>query len=175
MREDANMCRWIVFLLACPLIAQTAHYGHDGKFALPDPKVTPGAINTACVADLSQKQHIVNGIEENICAKDFRTGPIRATIHNFAKMKRTACAAYGVKKCDGSVEGDHFKPIEVCGCPDCQTNIWPQPLKEARIKDHQVEDILPKLVCSGEMTLKQAQDCVATDWVKCAAKIKGMK
>jgi hypothetical protein len=44
-------------------------------------------------------------------------------------------------------------------------------MDQARVKDHQVEDVLPKLVCSGKMTLADAQHCIAADWVACAVGI----
>ena len=163
-----------IFLsLAC--FAQSAHYRYHGKTALPDATVTHGAVNNSCVADTSGKKHMVRGIEENICASDFRTGPIRAQIKNFKKLKQQACAEYGVKKCDASVEGDHLQSIEICGCPDCLTNLWPQPMDEAREKDHQVEDVLPKLICAGKISLKAAQRCIAEDWVECQERIEKMK
>lgn len=188
---NRELCGWaivgavcaimLLFLLLCygcgrmiPVHAQTlqATYGVDAGMALPDPAVTPGAVDPDAVADLSGKRHIVDGVERNLCANDFRTGPIRARIRNFAKLKREACAEYGITKCDASVEGDHLKSIEVGGCPDCLANIWPQPMDQARVKDHQVEDLLPKLVCAGKISLREAQNCMAVDWVKCADKVK---
>ena len=149
-----------------------ATYRHDSQMALNDLKVTPGAVNPNAVADTTGAQHLVNGIEENVCAKDFRTSPIRAAIKNFPKMKHTVCSYYGVTKCDGTVEGDHLISIELGGCPDCLTNLWPQPMNQARIKDHQVEDVLPKLVCAGKISLPDAQACIASDWVTCGARIR---
>ena len=174
-------CAVFLLALACvrafgaaPAPAVVSYGAHSGE-ALPNAKVTPGAADPAAVADPSGRHHPVGGIERNVCANDFRTGPIRATIHNFAGLKKKACAEYGVAKCDGSVEGDHLISIELGGCPDCLTNIWPQPMSEARVKDHQVEDVLPKLVCSGKMSLKDAQRCIAKDWVACAARISRME
>ena len=164
-----------ILLLSLVCSAQSAHYGHHGKTALPDSKVTHGAVNNSCVADTSGKRHMVSGIEENICASDFRTGPIRAQIKNFKKLKQQACDLYGLKTCDSSTEGDHLVSLEICGCPDCFTNLWPQPMDEAREKDHQVEDVLPKLICAGKISLKSAQRCIAEDWVSCEEKIAGLK
>jgi hypothetical protein len=48
-------------------------------------------------------------------------------------------------------------------------------MDEARIKDHQVEDVLPKLICAGKMTLAAAQKCMATDWVACADRLKTLE
>jgi hypothetical protein len=165
----------LVITLGLACFAQSAHYRHHGKTALPDETVTHGSVNNSCVADLSGKKHMVKGIEENICASNFRTGPIRAQIRNFKKRKQQACDLYGVKKCDASVEGDHLISIEVCGCPDCLINLWPQPMDEAREKDHQVEDVLPKLICAGKISLKAAQRCIADDWVECEKKIQELK
>lgn len=162
---------------ACSLPAQTvrAGYRHHGSYQLPDPKATPGATDRRAVADRSGTPHRVNGIEWNICAKDFRTKPIRALAGNFPQLKRQACAEYGVSPCDRSVEGDHLVSLEIGGCPSCIANIWPEKMSEARVKDHQVEDQLPKLVCAGAMTLKQAQSCIRRDWVKCESTIEKLK
>jgi hypothetical protein len=53
--------------------------------------------------------------------------------------------------------------------------MWPQQMDQAKIKDHQLEDKLPKLVCSGKITLSDAQNCMADDWVACAARIKTLE
>ena len=171
----------VVLLRSCgaggkmiPVFASTpaATYGIAGGMALPDRDVTPGEVDQEIEADTSKKSYVIDGIEKNICAPHFSAKAIRKTIKNFPKLKRTACDEYGVEKCDGSIEGDHLISIEIGGCPDCQENVWPQPMSEARIKDHQVEDVLPKLVCSGKMSLASAQKCIATDWVACMNKLK---
>lgn len=91
-----------------PIIGQApaAHLRHSGKWALPDRHATPGAVNPAVIADVTKAQKRVDGIEVNLCAPDFSASRIRATIRNFAGLKRKACAEYGVKRCDKSVEGD---------------------------------------------------------------------
>jgi hypothetical protein len=167
----------VAFLLLAvsTLGAQTAHWRQHGSYVLPDRSVTPGAVDQKAVADLSGAPHVVDGIERNICAKDFRTGPIRSGIKNFPKLKREACQEYGVATCDKSVEGDHLISIEIGGCPDCLANIQPQPMDQARVKDHQVEDVLPKLVCAGKITLADAQNCIADDWVACGERIAKLK
>ena len=49
---------------------------------------------------------------------------------------------------------------------------WPAP--EYRAKD-KLENKLPKLVCAGKMSLSDAQACVESDWVRCAAKVKELE
>lgn len=165
----------LFFLLTLTAFAQTAKYDRSGAFTLPDSAITPGAVDSLTEADPSGASYIINGLERNICAKNFSATAIRKTIKNFAGLKKKVCAEYGVTKCDASVEGDHLISIEIGGCPDCLTNLWPQPMAEARIKDHQVEDALPKLVCTGRMSLGDAQKCIAADWGACAGKIKTLK
>jgi hypothetical protein len=152
-----------------------AHYRYNGTTELPDRTATPGQTDPLAVADITGTSHITNGVERNVCAKDFRTPPIRKMITNFAGLKAQACKEYNVTPCDKSVEGDHLISIELGGCPYCLGNIWPQEMDQARIKDHQVEDVLPKLICSGKMTLSDAQQCIADDWVACAVRIKTLQ
>lgn len=151
---------------------QPAEYGLSGGMALPDREVTPGMVDSDVEADPSGKSWVVDGLEKNICAPHFSATAIRKRIRNFPKLKREACEEYGVKKCDGSIEGDHLVSIEIGGCADCIENLWPQPMSDARVKDHQVEDKLPKLICAGKISLTVAQKCIATDWVKCAERVK---
>jgi hypothetical protein len=162
-----------VTVIKVPLGA--AHYRYNGKTELPDRTATPGQVDPLAVADITGTSHITNGVERNVCAKDFRTPPIRKMITNFAGLKAASCKEYNVTPCDKSVEGDHLISIELGGCPYCLGNIWPQEMDQAKIKDHQVEDVLPKLVCSGKMTLSDAQQCIADDWVTCATRIKALQ
>lgn len=152
-----------------------ATYGVSGGMAIPDREVTPGKVDPDVEADPSGKSWVVDGVEKNICAPHFSATAIRKRIADFPRLKREACAEYGVKKCDKHVEGDHLISIELGGCPDCIQNIWPQPMADARIKDHQVEDALPKLICAGRISLEDAQKCIATDWVKCADRVKQLQ
>lgn len=159
-----------------PADLPSARYGISGGMAIPDREVTPGEVDSGVEADASGKSWIVNGVEKNICARHFSATAIRKKIRNFAKLKREACEEYGVAdKCDRRVEGDHLISIELGGCADCLSNLWPQPMKDARIKDHQVEDALPKLICAGQISLKDAQKCIASDWVKCAERVKKLQ
>ncbi len=152
-----------------------ATYRTNGGMALPDAEVTPGAVDKEVWADPSGRSSVFDGIEKNICAPHFSATAIRKTIKNFPKLKKEACDEYGIAKCDSHVEGDHLISIEIGGCADCLTNLWPQPMDEARIKDHQVEDVLPKLVCAGKISLADSQKCIATDWVACQARIKELR
>lgn len=163
-----------------PVFAQTAataHYRHDGNYVLPDAKATPGVVDSTLVADLSKTPHLVDGVEHNICAADFRTPPFRVATKS-EKIKRAVCQAYGIASgCPGpGYELDDICPIEG-GCKNVEANLWPQPIDQARVKDHSVEDVLggPRgLICAGKIGLREAQECIKTDWVACAKRIKAL-
>jgi len=146
--------------------------------ARPNLKLTPGAVDSTLVADLSKVPHKVDGVEHNICAADFVTPPFRVATKS-QKIKTAVCLAYGVTSgCPGKTwELDDIIPIEVGG-QNIQLNLWPQPIAEARIKDHQVEDLLGGphgLVCQGKIALQAAQSCVLNDWVACAVTVKKLQ
>ena len=54
-------------------------------------------------------------------------------------------------------EEDHFIPLEIGGNPASPLNLWPEPWPDAHRKDR-VENWLHRQVCSGKMTLREAQD-----------------
>lgn len=175
--SGALTVKTLTFVLAglmCAGVARgQAAYRHDGKFELPDASATPGTVNRDLVADPSGKPHMVDGAEANLCAKDFRTGPFRKVDES---RKRKACAEYGIATgCPGSAyEIDHLISLEIGGSDDL-ANLWPQPIAQARLKDHGTEDVLPKLVCSRKISLREAQMCISGDWVKCAARVKALE
>jgi hypothetical protein len=66
----------------------------------------------------------------------------------------------------GAQEMDHLIPLELGG-NNGVTNIWPQPIAEAHIKDR-LENELHAKACAGKMSLLDAQACIRTDWYACA-------
>lgn len=140
----------------------------------PKPKLTPGVFDQSLEADLSRNSRIIDGVEHNICAPDFVTPPFRVATKS-EKTKTEVCKLYGITKgCPGPAwELDDIIPVELGG-RNVADNLWPQPIKEARVKDHKVEDRLGGphgLVCKGRFTLKEAQACVNADWVVCMKRL----
>ena len=90
-----------------------------------------------------------------------------------ATMKRQVYARYHMAPHSGECalsprgcEIDHLIPRELGGADDVR-NLWPQPyggLCNAADKDR-LENRLHKMVCAGEISLKDAQRAIATDWV----------
>src|SRR5260370_28866183 len=74
-------------------------------------------------------------------------------------------AAYGRSGGLRDYELDHFVPLELGGCPDCRSNLWAEPYDAslgAKQKDR-VENYLHRQACSGEISLKEAQDPTRND------------
>jgi hypothetical protein len=74
-------------------------------------------------------------------------------------------AAYGDNRSMDSYEYDHLVPLELGGATNDPRNLWPEPGASPNQKDT-VESELNRQVCDGRMTLAQAQNAIATNWVK---------
>lgn len=113
-----------------------------GAAAAAEPALTPGAIDPALT-------------RARVCASEFRTASAR---HVPGALRRAVFAAYGMSPhappCP--CELDHLIPIELGGA-NVFANLWPQPLAEARMKN-KLEGILHRLVCTGALDLRAAQE-----------------
>lgn len=108
--------------------------------ALPNPSVTPGMVRPLSKA--------------TICA----TAWGRDVRHVTLAMKRQAAANYGLSwPTPYRVEIDHLIPRELGGADDAR-NLWPQPWEPARrVKDPE-ENRYFKMMCRGDISLKEAQN-----------------
>lgn len=129
----------------------------------PDPERTPGAANP----DITQAN-----IRETICNPRWSTKSVRPEVSytNHLKVEQIRDYAYS----DSSLkdyEEDHFIPLELGGNPTDPKNLWPEPYETsipdggAHSKD-QVENYLHAEVCSGSLTLDQAQKEITEDWYR---------
>ncbi len=83
-----------------------------------------------------------------------------------SRLKRDQIISWGLAGGASDYEEDHFISLELGGHPTDPRNLWPEPYGPkpgAREKDV-VENYLHRQVCSGAMTLWQAQDAIVTDW-----------
>jgi hypothetical protein len=148
----------VAFVAAVLLGISTAHYGVGWQGAmLPDPTVTPGdvrAVTTAALCPVAQTSQV-----RNVTPAE----------------KRYAYGVYGATKKPGvCCEVDHLVPLELGGSND-QKNLWAQPYLPtpgAHEKDV-LENFLHRAVCSGAMTLRDAQDALRTDWSQAYRRMKG--
>lgn len=116
---------------------------------LPDPKLTPGD-----VTDMT---------------KDALCGEGRMTLDDDVsiKMKSRVFDIYGIKADSPvSYNVDHLIPVDLGGSNSIK-NLWPQPLSGewGYVEKNKLERRLRRMVCTGEMDLKKAQEEIARDWV----------
>lgn len=124
--------------------------------ALPRHDLTPGAIDPG----VTQRN-----IRNTICRRGY-TVTVRPPFEYTNAMKHRLMRRYGVTGSIHDYELDHLIPLELGGCPKCETNLWPEPrnvFPSAGEKD-EVESYLHDEVCSGAMPLAEAQQQIATDW-----------
>ena len=125
-------------------VASTAEPG-----ALPNRSLTPGATRALPVTELCS----------NIPREPSPVPPsVRQEVLRNYRMEHVP---------DHEYELDYLVTPDLGGAPDPK-NLWPERygsrVWNARVKD-QLEDLLPHLVCQGEVDLATAQRDIATDWI----------
>lgn len=124
---------------------------------LPDTSCTPGATNPAVTQAT---------IHQTICVPGW-TATVRPPVNVTDPIKIERMRAYGIAgKPKTNYELDHLIPLEVGGAPTAVTNLWPEPYAGnhgAHVKDL-VENRLKAEICSGKISLTQAQHAIATNW-----------
>ncbi|WP_230369080.1 hypothetical protein [Paludibacterium denitrificans] len=125
---------------------------------LPNPKLTPGAINP----DITQ-----SNIQQTVCVKGF-TKTIRPPAYYTNKLKKAQISEYGYADTDPKhYEEDHLIALSIGGDPRDERNLWPQPRNSewSASKKDQLEFVLYRSVCDGNASLAEAQKAMATDWI----------
>jgi hypothetical protein len=138
-----------------------AHVGPADIY--PDPARTPGAVNP----EITQ-----SNIHETICNPHWSTRSIRPQVSYTNRLKVEQIHEYGYSDSRlRDYEEDHFIPLELGGNPNDPKNLWPEPFETsladggAHSKD-KVENYLHAEVCSGSLTLEQAQREITEDWYR---------
>ena len=137
-----------VMALAAVRAANPAAGIEQAWSVLPNAALTPGAVSQLTSAELC------HGVRPSRLVSE--------------RARRQVLHAYGM---DGAAapayELDALITPELGGSTDV-ANLWPQryqsPVWNARVKD-ELERLLPSLVCSGRMTLAEAQRQIASDWI----------
>ena len=133
---------------------------HPFSEALPNRRLTPGALNPAVTQAT---------IYSTICTRGY-TRTIRPPERYTERLKRVLIREYGYH--DRKLwhyELDHLEPLELGGAPASRRNLWPEPHIVAggwgsHTKD-QLENRLNHMVCRGQISLALAQRMIATNWV----------
>lgn len=121
---------------------------------LPDAKCTPGAIDPNVTQD---------NIFDTICKRGY-TATIRPPVEYTNKLKREQIREYGYQDTNlKDYEEDHLISLELGGSPSDPKNLWPEPGASPNDKD-KVENLCHEKVCSGQISLSEAQRQIATNW-----------
>jgi uncharacterized protein YceK len=129
---------------------QTKTTGCTIHGALQDPACTPGAI-------------FPDATKDRICQSGYAS-----SVRNVpTSVKNKAYSSYGIlQHTTGQYEVDHLISLELGGSNDI-SNLWPEaasPVPGFHQKD-KVENYLHDQVCSGAVSLAQAQSEIATNWL----------
>lgn len=131
---------------------RTKSSGCEVNGPLPDPLCTPGKADPALTKDV-------------LCSSSFSTRSIRNVS---TQEKHDVYDEYGIMShTTGEYEVDHLISLELGGSNDI-ANLWPEaaePRPGFHEKD-QVENYLHQQVCSGAITLPDAQQQIAHNWLQ---------
>jgi hypothetical protein len=146
----------------------SCHLRYVGRQPLPDPRCTPGAIDSAVTQA---------NLRTTACRKGGYTASVRPPLSATNAIKRRLLAAYGIPASDvGRYELDHLIELSGGGSSDVR-NLWPEPnvLYAARGSDFvrndkdQVETYLFHAQCSGKASLSAIQQAVSQNWTTAVA------
>lgn len=149
-----------------------SHHEAQPKFpdadALPNHKLTPGALNPAVTQET---------IGKTICRPGY-TKTIRPPESYTERLKKISIRQYGYSDRRLShYEFDHAVSLELGGAPRSPSNLWPEPHYTvggwgSYTKD-KLENRLHHLVCEGKVSLRQAQREEAGNWIAAYKKYIG--
>jgi hypothetical protein len=140
------------------VISPPAH-GCSARGALPDPHCTPGALDPR----VNQAD-----VKRTICVRGY-TRSVRPPESYTSSLKRRQLTAYGwyAGRTPAAYEEDHLIPLELGGAPSDPRNLWPEARVGAKGGAGQkdvLENYLHRAVCSGAMSLRDAQQAIGRNW-----------
>ncbi len=124
---------------------------------LPDSACTPGALDP----NVTQEN-----ISSTICVSGY-TKTVRPPASYTNGIKKEEMLAYGESGDPRAYELDHLISLELGGSPRDIANLWPEPgdpVPGFHQKD-KVENYLHDQVCTGSLSLAEAQQEIAGNWV----------
>jgi hypothetical protein len=128
------------------LLVFTHARGNPAHAILADPARTPGVLNP----NVTQAN-----IRSTICRRGW-TETIRPPVAYTNELKARQMRQYGEKGPLSDYQEDHLISLELGGNPTDPRNLWPEPYPRATEVDT-IENELNAEVCSGQLTLAQAQ------------------
>jgi hypothetical protein len=109
-------------------------------------QLTPGALNP---------QVTQANITQTVCRSGW-TRTVRPPVSYTNDLKTKGLAEYHLRGPPSAFQEDHLISLELGGDPTDPRNLWPEPYPRAAAVD-QIENQLNRRVCTGSLTLAQAQ------------------
>ena len=131
----------------------------SGSSDMPDSALTPGEAVTTDAAVICRPGYATNIRPEGALWRQLKEEAYAR--YGLPRGHRTFVNQSGVRQ--AAYQVDHLVPLELGGSPTDLRNLWPQPIVAAKQKD-EIENELHDFVCSGQMSLRQAQTAIARDW-----------
>jgi hypothetical protein len=133
--------------LVVAVVVVFAHgHGRVAHSILADPTRTPGVLN----------QNVTQAnIRSTICRRGW-TATIRPPVSYTNALKVKQMRQYGETGSPSDYQEDHLISLEMGGSPTDPRNLWPEPYPRASEMD-QIENQLNSEICSGQLTLAEAQ------------------
>lgn len=117
---------------------------------IPDSKMTPGVADPA-------------GTVKNICTSGYT-----ATVRDVPQsLKNKVFKAYNIDPKSDKFEIDHLISLELGGSNDIK-NLWPESYTTTPFNAHTkdaLENKLHTLICTGKLSLTDAQSAISKDWI----------
>jgi hypothetical protein len=135
-----------LLLVTAVVVAFAPVHGHGTHAILADPVRTPGVLNP----DVTPAN-----IRSTICRQGW-TSTIRPPTDYTNELKRKQMRQYAETGSLSDYQEDHLISLELGGNPTDPRNLWPEPYPRAADVD-KIENELNAEVCSGQLTLAQAQ------------------
>jgi hypothetical protein len=126
---------------------------------LPNPQITPGATDPAITPQ---------NLHATVCVKGY-TAKVRPDKRVTNRLKREQIRQYRYGDPNPQhYEQDHLIPLGIGGHPQDPRNMWPQPREGAwgANEKNDLEFVAYKLVCSGRLSLAEAQNRIAHNWIE---------
>jgi hypothetical protein len=136
----------VALVLAVVLVERRSGGGVSRGSVLASWARTPGVLN----GDVTQAT-----IRATICVRGW-TRTIRPPTEYTNALKTRQLREYGLHGPLPAFQEDHLISLELGGNPTDPRNLWPEPYPRASAVDR-IENDLNRRVCSGELTLAEAQ------------------
>ena len=140
---------FVLVALSAAVVVVTVMRGHAGSHAVvvrASWARTPGVVNP----DVTQAN-----IRDTICKSGW-TRTVRPPVSYTNALKARQLREYGLPGPLSAFQEDHLISLELGGNPTDPRNLWPEPYPRAARVD-QIENQLNRRICTGELTLAQAQ------------------